>query len=51
MRWKQKERKTKRDLENINRERNKEQQPDMRTCPEVDTGQTSMEVSGDDLMY
>lgn len=51
MRWKEKERKTKRDLEKIIGDRNKGQQLDMGTRPEVDTGQTNMGVSGDELMY
>lgn len=38
-------------MEKINRERNKGQQQDMGTCPEVDTGQANMEVSGDSLIY
>lgn len=47
----ERERKTKRDLEKINGDRNKGQQLDMGTCPEVDTGQTNMGVSCDDFMY
>lgn len=47
----EREGKTKRDLEKINGDRNKGQQLDMGTYPEVDTGQTNMGVSGDDFMY
>lgn len=47
----EREGKTKRDLEKINGDRNKGQQLDMGTYPEVDTGQTNMGVSSDDFMY
>uniref|UniRef100_A0A8W8KTK0 Uncharacterized protein n=1 Tax=Magallana gigas TaxID=29159 RepID=A0A8W8KTK0_MAGGI len=49
--WKEKERKTKRDLEKINRERNEGEQLDMGTGSEMVTGQTNMKILGIFLIH